>query len=134
MTNRPQYAFGHGLSYTSFVYTDLKLTDTIVARNKSFTVSLTVKNSGPVAGEEVVQLYLRDRVASVTRPMKELKGFEKVMLQPGESKTVRFIIDNSLLKFYSEEKDQWIVEPGEVDVMIGSSSDDIRLQQKVLIR
>ena len=95
--NTPLYAFGHGLSYTTFKYNDLKVSK----KGKSCEVSVNVKNTGKTDGEEVVQLYIRDRVASVTRPVQELKGFEKIMLKSGESQTVKFTLTDKELGFYN---------------------------------
>lgn len=123
----PRYEFGYGLSYTQFTYSNLKISNTKMKPNASITVSCTITNSGKRAGEEVVQLYLRDRVASLVRPVKELKDFIKILLQPGESKTIQFRIDKEKLSFYNQQL-QWVVEPGAFDIMIGASSSDIRLQ------
>jgi beta-glucosidase len=123
----PQYEFGYGLSYTDFVYSDLSLSSTKVKMNGTITVSCMVKNTGRYAGEEVVQLYLRDKVASLVRPVKELKDFKKIMLQPGESRTIQFAIDKEKLSFYDKDL-QWRAEPGEFELMIGASSSDIRLK------
>jgi beta-glucosidase len=123
----PQYEFGYGLSYTSFAYGDLKLSSTKMKANGTITVSCTITNTGKYAGEETVQLYLRDKVASIVRPVEELKDFKKVMLQPGQKKTIQFVIDKEKLSFY-DQKLNWIAEPGEFDLMIGASSADIRLK------
>jgi beta-glucosidase len=123
--NSPLYAFGHGLSYTTFSYTDLKISNHKMKMNQEIIVTLKVTNSGKVAGEEVVQLYLRDKVASVVRPIMELKDFQKISLNPRETKTVTFIIDNQKLSFYNQKLD-YISEPGNFELMIGSSSNDIR--------
>ena len=119
----PQYAFGHGLSYTTFKYSAL----TVAPGPKSATVKLTVTNTGKVAGAEVVQVYVKDEKASVKRPEKELKGFEKVFLKPGESKTVTVALDAAAFQYYDEAKKSWVLEPGKFDVLVGSSSRDIRL-------
>jgi beta-glucosidase len=95
--------------------------------NGTITVSCTITNTGKYAGEETVQLYLRDKVASIVRPVEELKDFKKVMLQPGQKKTIQFVIDKEKLSFY-DQKLNWIAEPGEFDLMIGASSADIRLK------
>ncbi|MDB5200108.1 MAG: beta-glucosidase-like glycosyl hydrolase [Chitinophagaceae bacterium] len=124
----PKFPFGYGLSYTNFKYDNLKLSSATIKDGKTIDVSFTLTNTGKYSGEEVVQLYLRDEVASVVRPVKELKDFRKVFLQPGESKQVTFIINKEKLSFYNQ-KLQWITEPGKFDLMIGSSSDDIRLKQ-----
>ena len=124
----PKFPFGYGLSYTSFKYDNLKLSSTKISPGKILDVSFSVTNTGKYGGEEVVQLYLKDEVAMPVRPVKELKDFKKIFLQPGESKVVTFKIDKEKLSFYNE-KLQWITQPGTFDLMIGSSSDDIRLKQ-----
>ena len=95
--------------------------------NGSITATCTITNTGKYAGEEIVQLYIRDKVAAPVRPVKELKDFKKISLQPGESKTIQFTIDKEKLSFYNE-KLQWITQPGEFELMIGASSSDIRLR------
>jgi beta-glucosidase len=129
MKNSPRYAFGYGLSYTQFTLSDLKLDRKSLTENDNLKVSCTVKNTGNYAGEEVVQLYLRDEFASVTRPVKELKGFEKVYLKAGESKAVSFTVNKEMLSFY-DQKMHWGTEPGTFRLMIGNSSDHIILQDK----
>lgn len=129
LQNSPKFPFGYGLSYTSFTYSDLKLSKNKINRNEEITVSLKITNSGKMAGEEVVQLYLRDRFASIVRPVKELKGFNKIALQAGETKEVKFIINNETISFYNNNI-ELISEAGEFDVMIGSSSEDIRLKSE----
>jgi beta-glucosidase len=128
--NTPRYAFGHGLSYTSFAYSDLRLSNTSMGQDGKIVLSFTLANSGPVAGAEVVQLYLRDPVASVVRPLKELKGFQRVVLKPGERQTVNFTIDREMLAFYKRTL-EWGAEAGKFEVMVGSSSDNIRLKQTI---
>lgn len=128
--NRPKYPFGYGMSYTSFKYTDLKIDKTKLKSGDSVQVSLTLTNTGKFAGEEIVQLYLRDYVASVVRPLKELKGFDKVSLAPGERKEIHFVINKDKLSFYNQ-KLEWVTEPGKFKVMIGASSDDIKLEQEI---
>jgi beta-glucosidase len=118
MTNDPLFVFGHGLSYTTFTYSNLKVNK--VANQVNVTIDL--KNTGKVAGEEVVQLYIRDRYASVTRPVKELKGFEKLALNAGESKTISFTLTEKELGFYNAQG-KFIIESGAFDVMVGGSSD-----------
>ncbi len=127
LKNSPRFPFGFGLSYTTFEYSDLKLSKNKIKSTESIAVSLNVKNSGKVAGEEVVQLYLRDKVGSVVRPIIELKDFQKIKLNAGETKTIKFIIDKEKVSFYNAAL-QWIAEPGDFDLMIGSSSSDIRLK------
>lgn len=128
--NTPQYAFGYGLSYTSFSYTNLKLTKTSISGDEKLELSFTLTNTGERKGEEVVQLYIQDLVASVVRPLKELKGFQKIMVNPGESKLIQFMIERNMLSFYNEDL-QWIAEPGDFKLMIGAASDDIKLQTEI---
>jgi beta-glucosidase len=120
--NTPLYPFGYGLSYTKFEYSGIQLSDSTLAENGSITASVTLTNTGDRAGEEVVQLYIRDLVGSITRPIKELKGFQRVALNSGESKQVSFSITPELLKFYNADL-KWIAEPGEFFVFIGGNSD-----------
>nr|WP_315177961.1 glycoside hydrolase family 3 N-terminal domain-containing protein [uncultured Flavobacterium sp.] len=127
LKNSPRFPFGFGLSYTTFEYSDLKLSKNKIKNTEKIEVSLNVKNSGKVAGEEVVQLYLRDKVGSVVRPIIELKDFQKIKLNAGETKAIKFIIDKEKVSFYNAAL-QWIAEPGDFDLMIGSSSSDIRLK------
>ena len=124
--NAPRFAFGHGLSYTRFAYSGLKLSQTKLHAGDTLNVSLQVTNTGQRAGDEVVQLYLRDKVASVVRPVKELKDFRKLHLAPGESQTLSFQIDREKLSFFNDQL-QWGAEPGDFDLMVGAASDDIRL-------
>lgn len=120
---KPLFPFGHGLSYTSFSYDNL----TVAAQSDGkFKVNVTVQNTGPVFGKEVVQLYLQDVESSVERPLKELKGFAKVALNPGESKTVTITIDKRDLSFWSESENDWVAEPGMFNVYVGASHEDIR--------
>lgn len=123
----PKYEFGYGLSYTSFTYSDLKLSRNTMSYTDTINVSLTLTNTGKYEGEEIVQLYLRDKVCSVERPIKELKDFKKIALKAGESKSVTFTIDKEKLSFYNQ-KLQWVAEPGDFEIMIGASSQDIRLK------
>jgi beta-glucosidase len=127
--NSARYAFGYGLSYTKFNYSDLKLSKSEITDADSVTLSFKLTNTGKYAGEEVVQLYLRDEVASIVRPLKELKDFAKVLLKPGESKLINFVINKDKLSFYNKDL-KWITEPGVFQVMVGSSSDQILLQSK----
>lgn len=127
LPNSPKFPFGYGLSYTTFKYSDLKLSKKKLKKNETIEVTANITNTGKYAGDEVVQLYLRDKVGSVVRPIKELKGFEKIKLDVGETKTVKFVIDNQKLSFYND-KLEFKSEPGDFDLMIGSSSEDIRLR------
>ncbi len=123
--NTPLFPFGYGLSYTSFGYSDVQLNKTQLSGNDQLTASITLTNNGKYDGNEVVQLYIRDMVGSVTRPVKELKGFQKVFLKAGESKKVSFTITPEDLKFYNSElKYDW--EAGEFDIMIGTNSHDVK--------
>ena len=119
----PLYAFGYGLSYTTFAVKNVRLEKQTIRRDSSTRVLADVSNTGARPGTEVVQMYIRDRVSSVTRPVKELKGFERVPLQPGETKTVAFEITPDRLAFYDIDM-QYIVEPGEFEIMVGTSSRD----------
>jgi len=123
----PAFAFGHGLSYTTFDYGDLSIDAANAEANGTVSVSFTLTNSGDVDGEEVAQLYIRDVFSSVTRPVKELKGFKRVALKAGESKKVTFELPINLLAFYDAQM-RFVVEPGEIKLMIGSASDDVRLE------
>jgi len=125
VSNDPVYPFGYGLSYTSFEYSDIKLSSSALKGNQTLTASVQVTNTGKLAGKETVQLYIRDIVGSVTRPVKELKGFQKIDLKPGETKTVSFAITPELLKFYNYDL-QYDWESGDFDIMIGSSSVDLK--------
>jgi len=127
LQNSPKFPFGYGLSYTTFKYSDLKLSKHTIKKNDVLEASVTITNTGKLSGEEVVQLYLRDKVASIVRPVKELKDFQKIKLEAGESKTITFTIDNDKLSFYHDDLD-FRSEAGEFDLMIGSSSEDIRLR------
>lgn len=125
VSNEPVYPFGYGLSYANFSYSDIRLSNTSLKGAQTLTASVTVTNTGSTAGKEVVQLYIRDIVGSVTRPVKELKGFQKIELKAGESKTVNFSITTNDLKFYNYDlKYDW--EPGEFSIMIGGNSRDVK--------
>ena len=117
----PLFPFGHGLSYTTFKLEGLKVTPDKIGPAGEATVSVDVTNTGARAGDEVVQLYVRDRVASVTRPVRELRGFERVTLAPGERKTITFKVGPAALRFTDEQMNR-VVEPGMFDLMVGTSS------------
>ncbi|HYJ64852.1 MAG TPA: glycoside hydrolase family 3 N-terminal domain-containing protein, partial [Parafilimonas sp.] len=121
----PKYAFGFGLSYTSFSYGDITLSDSIVHTNKPITAKITVTNNGNYDGEETVQLYIQDVVGSVVRPVKELKGFQKIFLKKGESRQVSFTININMLRFYNDQL-QYIYEPGDFKIYIGTNSQDVK--------
>jgi beta-glucosidase len=120
--NEPLYPFGYGLSYTTFDYGNLKLSANQLNPEGTIEVSVDVTNSGDYDGKEVVQLYIRDLVGSVTRPVKELKGFQKVEIKKGETKTVTFTLTVEDLKFYNYNLD-FVVEPGDFEVFVGTNSD-----------
>lgn len=123
VSNEPTYPFGYGLSYTNFSYSDLKLSSTSIKFGMKLSIDVKVTNSGNREGREVVQLYIRDKVGSITRPVKELKGFEKITLRPGESKVVRFTITDKDLAFYNSAL-KFAAESGEFDVMVGGNSQE----------
>jgi len=121
--NTPLYPFGYGLSYTTFEYADLKLSSGELTALTPLKVTVTVKNTGKYAGEEVVQLYIRDLVGNITRPVKELKGFEKVMLKAGEQKQISFTLTTDDLRFYDQELN-YVYEPGDFHIFVGSNSEE----------
>ena len=120
--NTAVYPFGFGLSYTKFEYSNLKLNRDIFNTTDEIEVSVNVKNTGKYAGKEVVQLYIRDEIASVTRPVKELKGFEMIELQPGQSKDVLFKINKKTIEFFTANR-KWESEEGDFKVFVGTNSD-----------
>ena len=123
---KPLFAFGHGLSYTEFEYGKPVLDSEEMNQDGTVTVSVEVSNVGEREGQEVVQLYVGDRKSSLPRPLKELKGFSKISLAPGESRVVDFTVDRDDLSFFDPEKHEWVAEPGVFDIYIGAASDDIR--------
>lgn len=132
MPHAPRYCFGHGLSYTTFTYDKLELSHREIGSEETLAIQLDVTNSGTRAGDEVVQMYIRDRYASVTRANMELQGFVRIHLLPGETKRIAFALPVSQLAFW-DKTGKWKVEAGEMDVMIGSSSEDIRLEDSFRI-
>jgi beta-glucosidase len=124
-SNDPLYPFGYGLSYTIFSYSDISLSNKTVNPNGKITATVTVTNTGTVTGKETVQLYIRDMVGSIARPVKELKGYQQVTLAPGESKKVSFTISVSDLKFYNSDL-KYVYEPGNFKVFIGTNSRDVK--------
>lgn len=123
--NQPLYPFGYGLSYTHFQYSAITLSAKTLTTSRSISASVTITNTGAYAGTEIAQLYLRDIVGSISRPMKELKGFQKVTLNPGESKTISFQITPELLKFYNSQL-KWVNEKGDYTVFIGTNSQELQ--------
>lgn len=130
----PLFPFGFGLSYTTFEFSDLKLNKYSISENDSILVTVKVKNTGKMTGDEVVQLYISDEEASVEREVKSLKGFQRVSLNPGESKTVNIKIDKTALSFYDVKSKSWIAEPGEFEVLVGNSSRNILLKESFTIK
>ena len=125
MSNDPVYPFGYGLSYTHFTYGDLTTSSSSLKGDQRLMATVTVTNDGAATGKEIVQLYIRDLVGSVTRPVKELKGFQKIGLKPGESRKVTFTITPEDLKFYNNElKYDW--ESGDFLIMVGPNSRDVK--------
>ena len=133
LTGMPLFPFGHGLSYTTFAYTDLTISPDHASADDTITVSCRVTNTGTRIGDEVVQLYVKDVLASLARPVMSLKGFSRVQLGPGETKTVRFTIGRDALRMLDASM-RWVVEPGEFRILIGASSEDIRLRGTLTVR
>ncbi|NDP20059.1 MAG: beta-glucosidase BglX [Paludibacter sp.] len=129
----PLFPFGYGLSYTTFVYSNLILSKQIITEKDELVIDVDVTNTGKIFGEEVVQLYIGDIVSSVSRPLKELKGFRKIGLDPNEKKVVSFIVKKDDLSFYNQNM-KWVAEPGKFNIMVGASSEDIRLNGSVELK
>ena len=127
---KPLFSFGHGLSYTTFEIGQAKADKSVITEDETITFTIPVKNTGIKAGAEVVQLYIRDVKSSLPRPLKELKGFEKIYLNPGEQKEVTITIDKSALSFFDPVKHDWVAEPGDFEALIGNSSDAIKTKIK----
>jgi len=130
----PLFPFGYGLSYTKFEYSNITLDKKHITDNEMLTVSLKVRNIGKLAGKEIVQLYVRDTESSIIRPQKELKGFEKIELQPGEEKVVTFTLDKRSFAYYNTKMNDWCVESGLFEILIGKSSRDIVLIESVTVQ
>jgi beta-glucosidase len=128
----PLYPFGHGLSYTTFEYTDLRTSAGTLAADDSVVVSVDVTNTGGRPGDEVVQLYVSHPRSSVERPLKSLKGFERIALDPGETRTARFVLRPSDFAWWDAERDRWTIERGPVELLVGASSEDIR--QRAIVK
>ncbi|GAA0099356.1 glycoside hydrolase family 3 C-terminal domain-containing protein [Paraclostridium bifermentans] len=127
------FPFGYGLSYTNFEYSNLKISKNEIGDTEKVTVSVNIKNIGDVFGKEIVQLYIRDKESSVTRPEKELKGFEKIGLEPGEEKEVTFILNKRSFAYYNVDLGDWHVESGEFEILIGKSSREIVLKEVIIV-
>ena len=132
--NKPLFSFGHGLSYTTFGYGKAVIDKPSMGADETLQVRVAVTNTGDRAGAEIVQLYIGDKKSSVPRPKKELKGFKKVYLQPGESCDVEFTIDRASLSYFDEAKHEWVAEPGKFEALIGASSSDIKSQVSFELR
>ena len=130
----PQFPFGFGLTYTTFAHKNLKINPQSAGKNPKVTVSIDVTNTGTRPGAEVVQLYVHDLQSSVPRPVKELKGFEKVWLKPGETKTATFELGEGAFAFYDTPKKKWTAEPGTFEILVGSSSRDIRAKGEFILK
>jgi beta-glucosidase len=129
----PLYHFGYGLSYTTFEYSNIKVSRQTLKAGEQLTVEFDVKNTGKVAGAEVTQLYVQDIQSSVPRPLKELKGFNKIYLNAGEIKSVKIVLDDKDFAFWDVTKNDWYAEPGEFNISVGSASNDIRQTIKVTL-
>jgi beta-glucosidase len=128
----PLFCFGHGLSYTSFEYSNLNV-NVKNAETETVSVTVDIKNTGKTSGAEVVQLYVSDKICEVQKPAKELKGFKKVFLKPDEKQSVELILDRTSFAFYSETEKLWICEKGDYEILVGSSSKDIRLKSSMVL-
>lgn len=123
---KPLFPFGHGLSYTTFEYAKPEVDKTVISENDSITVTVKVRNTGKVAGKEIVQLYISDKKSSLPRPIKELKGFKKIALNPGEEKSVSFTLGKDALSYFDDKKHEWVAEPGKFEAVVAASAQDIR--------
>jgi beta-glucosidase len=133
LEDEPLFPFGYGLSYTTFAYTNLKASAPQMRPDGEITVSFDLENTGTRAGDEVVQLYVKHESSKVERPIKELRGFERVTLQPGETKTVQMKLRAESLAYWDETADRFVVEDGPVGLMIGGSSSDVKLEATVIV-
>ncbi len=123
---KPLFPFGHGLSYTTFEYAKPEVDKTVISENDSITVTVKVRNTGKVAGKEIVQLYISDKKSSLPRPIKELKGFKKIALNPGEEKPVSFTLGKDALSYFDDKKHEWVAEPGKFEAVVAASAQDVR--------
>lgn len=130
----PLFSFGHGLSYTSFEYSDITVNKKIMDDNEILKVQVKIKNTGKTTGKEIAQLYVKDIESTVTRPLKELKAFEKVELKVGEEKIITFMLDKRAFAYYNVEINDWYVESGDFEMLVGASSTDIKLKEAVYVK
>lgn len=131
---KPLFSFGHGLSYTKFEYSDATISNKEMTADETLTVSVKVKNTGNREGKEIVQLYIADKKSRLERPIKELKGFDKINLKPGEEKVVNFVIGKDALSYYDDKPGQWVAEPGDFEAIVGASSTDLKAKLKFTLR
>jgi beta-glucosidase len=131
LKGRPLYAFGFGRSYTTFAYSNLRLSANEIRQGDTLRVSVDVKNTGSRAGDEVVQMYVRHEGSRVSRPLEELKGFRRVSLGPGQTRTVELELPAEQLRYWDEAKHRWVLEPDKVRVMVGAASNDIKLAKSI---
>jgi beta-glucosidase len=131
---QPLYPFGFGLSYTTFVYSNLRTSADSLDAVGQIVVSVDVSNTGKRAGDEVVQMYVKHLDSAVERPIKELRGFKRIPLRPGETQTVRFALKGTDLTYWNAERHAFLVEPGQVGIMVGASSADVRLQKTIEVK
>jgi beta-glucosidase len=130
----PLFSFGHGLSYTTFKYSNLRLSARSITPDQTLKVKVDITNTGKAMGKEIVQLYVRDVKATFARPEKELKAFEKIELQPGKTKTITFSVDREAFWYFDTVRNAWNVEPGEFEILVGASSRDIRLKESMVLK
>ncbi len=123
---KPLFPFGHGLSYTTFEYGKPTVDSKVMTAGGTLTVKVTVSNTGAREGQEVVQLYISDKKSSLPRPVKELKGFQKIKLAPGEVREVSFVIDREALSFFDDARHTWVAEPGRFEAVVAASATDVR--------
>ena len=133
-SGQPLYPFGHGLSFTTFKYSDLKISNKTVNKNDSISVSVKIRNTGKMAGDEVVQLYVGDIESDLAMPIKQLRGFERVAIDKGQTKTVTFELSIAEdFKYYDPSLGKYNVEPGQFEIQIGASSSDIRVRDIITV-
>jgi beta-glucosidase len=131
---QPLYPFGFGLSYTRFEYSNLRTSADSLDADGQIVVSADIRNTGARSGDEVVQMYVKRLNSAVERPLKELRGFQRIPLRPGEKQTVRFTLKETDLTYWNAERHAFVVEPGQIGIMVGASSADVRLQKKIEVK